>query len=86
MKLALDEIEKDDRARAFEAEGLEAFSREFCERHGWKAREVFTLLRISTTGRTASPGLFETMQLCGKDRFRRRLREAIKTLEQGENW
>jgi glutamyl-tRNA synthetase len=86
LHLYLDEIERDERARAFTTEGLEAYSREFCERHGWKVREVFTLLRLAVTGRTASPGLFVTMHLCGKDRVRRRIREAIATLDAGESW
>ena len=86
LRLYLDEIEKDERARAFDVAGLEAFSRDFCQRHAWKPREVFALLRIATTGRTAAPGLFETMELCGKDRVRRRVREAVEILEQGENW
>ncbi|PRQ03393.1 Glutamate--tRNA ligase [Enhygromyxa salina] len=86
LKVYLDEIERDERARAFTAEGLEAFSREFCQRHEWKAREVFALLRLATTGRTAAPSLFDTMALCGKDRTRRRIREAIVTLDRGESW
>ena len=86
LHLYLDEIERDERARAFTSEGLEAYSRDFCERHGWKVREVFTLLRLATSGRTASPGLFATMSICGKDRTRRRLREAILALDAGDNW
>ena len=86
LKLYLSEIELDERARGFSVEGLEAFSREFCERHAWKPREVFALLRLATTGRAAAPGLFETMHLCGKDRVRRRIREAAQRLDQGEDW
>ncbi|PRQ06069.1 glutamate--tRNA ligase [Enhygromyxa salina] len=82
----LEDIERDTRARAFTVEGLEAFSREFCEQHQWKARELFTLLRLAVTGRTASPGLFETMQICGKDRVRRRVRDVIEQLRKGEDW
>jgi len=86
LRMYLQEIEIDPRARAFEVEGLEQFSREFCKRHEWKPREVFALLRISVTGRTAAPGLFETLHLCGKDRVRLRLREAVATLLAGEDW
>ena len=86
LKTYLEEIERDPRARAFTAEGLESFSREFCERHGWKARELFLLLRLATTGRTAAPSLFATMALCGKDRVRRRIREVLELLRRGENW
>ena len=86
LHLYLDQIERDERARAFTAEGLDAYSRDFCEQHGWKPRELLQLLRLAVTGRTASPGLFQTMALCGKDRCRRRISEAIDALDRGENW
>jgi glutamyl-tRNA synthetase len=86
LETYLDEIEGDERARAFGVDGLEAFSREFCERHGWKPRELFALLRLAVTGRTAAPGLFETLHLCGKDRTRRRIREAVTLLHSGDDW
>ena len=60
--------------------GLEAFARGFCERHDWKARDLFTLLRVGATGRTAAPPLFDTLALLGKDRVRMRLREFIVAL------
>jgi len=76
----VDEIETDPEARGFEPAGLEAFTRGFCERHGWKPREVFTLLRIGATGRIAAPPLFDTLSLVGKDRARMRLRELVTVL------
>ncbi|MEX1361605.1 MAG: glutamate--tRNA ligase, partial [Nannocystaceae bacterium] len=76
----IEEIERDPRARAFTAEPLEVFTREFCERHGWKARELFTLLRIAVTGRTAAPPLFDTMAVVGKDRARMRIRDFVAVL------
>lgn len=82
----LEEIEVDARARSFEAEGLEEFSRAFCEKTGWKPKEVFTLLRVGVTGRTASPSLFDTLSLCGKDRVRFRLRGAIAHIKQMPEW
>ena len=86
LRLYLEHIEGDARARGFSVTGLEQFSREFCDQHGWKPRELFALLRLATTGRTAAPGLFETMHLCGKDRVRRRIREVVELLDAGENW
>jgi glutamyl-tRNA synthetase len=80
LRVYLEEIEQDARARAWTVAGLDEFSREFCERHAWKPREVFQLLRLATTGRTAAPGLFETMHLCGKDRVRLRIREVVELL------
>lgn len=80
LRAFVEEIEKDTQARGFTAAGLEAFSRGFCERHGWKAKELFTLLRIAVTGRTAAPPLFDTMALVGKDRARMRVRDLVEML------
>lgn len=77
-----EEIEVDVQGRSFEPDALEAFSRGFCERHDWKPRELFTLLRIAATGRTAAPPLFDTLSLLGKDRVRMRIRDAIAFLRQ----
>jgi glutamyl-tRNA synthetase len=82
LKLFVEEIEVDPRARAFEEAALEAFSRDFGERHGWKPKELFTLLRVAATGRTAAPPLFDTLAQLGKDRVRLRLRDAIELLRQ----
>ena len=45
-----------------------------------KPRDVFMPVRIAVTGRKASPSLFETMAVLGKERCRRRLRGAITHL------
>jgi glutamyl-tRNA synthetase len=74
------EIERDNTARSFTAPALEAFSREFCQRHAVKAKELFMLLRVAVTGRTASPSLFDTMAICGKDRCRTRIRDVVAYL------
>jgi len=47
-----------------------------------KPRDVFMPVRIAVTGRKASPSLFETMAVLGKERCRRRLRGAIVHLRQ----
>lgn len=80
LALFLEEIEKDKAARSFDAASIEAFARAFCERNAWKPKDLFGLLRIAVTGRTAAPPLFETLALCGKDRVRLRLRDAIDLL------
>lgn len=82
----LSEIEIDPRARAFDGDGLQAFTLEFGERHEWKKKELWPLLRLSATGQKATPDLFETLALIGKDRVRLRVRDAVATLKAGENW
>ena len=83
LQLYIEEVEVDPAARSFQADALEHFSREFCSRHQWKPKELFTVLRVVTTGRTAAPPLFETMAVCGKDRCRLRIRDAIRLLKAG---
>ncbi len=73
-------LETDPEARTFEPAPLEAFSRRFCTEHGWKPRELFTLLRLAVAGRKAAPPLFDTMVVCGKDRCRSRLAAAVAFL------
>ncbi len=86
LKGWLDEIERDPRARAFDAEGLEAFSRDYCEASGFKAGELFTLLRLASTGRMATPPLFDTLEIVGKDRMRERLRGFIAFVAGQPDW
>lgn len=47
---------------------------------GWKTKHAFMLLRVAVTGRTATPPLFETMVVLGKEVTRRRLRRAAEVL------
>ena len=47
---------------------------------GWKTKHAFMLLRVAVTGRTATPPLFETMAVLGKELTRRRLRSAAEVV------
>ena len=62
------------------AESLEEALRGFCEGNDLKPKELFMPLRIAVTGRTATPPLFDTMAVLGKEICRRRLRSAIEVL------
>jgi glutamyl-tRNA synthetase len=57
----------------FEAEPIEAALRELAERHGLKPREAFQPIRLALTGSSVSPGLFESLELLGKDESLARL-------------
>ncbi len=61
-------------------EVLEEVLRGFCEAAGWTPRELFMPVRIAVTGRAASPPLFETMAVLGREVCRRRLRRAAEVL------
>jgi glutamyl-tRNA synthetase len=71
---ALDPLLEWDAAR------LEATLRGFAERAGWKAGDLFMPVRVAVTGRAATPPLFETMEVLGREVCRRRLRRAVEVL------
>jgi len=64
---------------------LEAALREFAANRGWKASELFMTVRVAVTGRTATPPLFETMEVLGKEICRRRLRQAVELLRASQH-
>lgn len=64
----------------FDEASLEGALRGLAEREGFKTGELFGSLRIALTGRTAAPGLFETMAVLGKTVTQRRLHHALDKL------
>lgn len=65
---------------SWDEELMEAEMRALGEELGLKTGPFFMALRVATTGRTVSPGLFETMRVLGKDRTLARLDRAIAAL------
>jgi glutamyl-tRNA synthetase len=51
----------------FQAEGIEEALRALAERLGLKPREAFQPIRQAVTGSSVSPGLFESLELLGKE-------------------
>jgi glutamyl-tRNA synthetase len=60
---------------------LEAAVRPLADAMGLKAGPFFGVLRVAVTGRTASPPLFETMEVLGRQRCMARLKAALDRLE-----
>jgi glutamyl-tRNA synthetase len=60
----------------FDAETIERALRELAQRLELKPREAFQPIRVAVTGSTVSPGLFESIELLGRDRSLDRLRAA----------
>src|SRR5215203_431457 len=63
-------------AEPFTAETIESRLRELAERLGLKPREAFQPIRVAVTGSKVSPGLFESIELLGKEQTLGRLRRA----------
>ena len=60
----------------FEAERIESTLRELAERLGLKPREAFQPIRVAVTGSKVSPGLFESIELLGREETLGRLAAA----------
>ena len=60
---------------------IETALKDFAEGSGWAPKDVFMAVRVAVTGRTATPPLFETMAVLGKELCRRRLRRAAAALK-----
>jgi glutamyl-tRNA synthetase len=55
--------------------------REYVEKSGLSANQVFGILRVAVTGQKVSPPLFESMEIIGKEKCLQRLQKAIEALE-----
>jgi glutamyl-tRNA synthetase len=58
------------------AEGIEAALKALCEGLGEKPRTVYLPIRVAVTGSRVSPGLYESLELVGKDESLARIRSA----------
>ena len=62
--------------------GLEASLRGLAENLGLEAGKIFQPLRVALTGLTVSPGIFEVLEMMGKELALVRLRSAISACQQ----
>ncbi len=66
--------------REWTHEALEAAIRPVAEELGVKAGDLFGLIRVAVTGKTATPPLFETMEVLGREKTLERLQTALDRL------
>jgi glutamyl-tRNA synthetase len=66
-------VEALERVEPFEAEAIEAALRELADRLGLKPRDAFQPIRLAVTGSNVSPGLFESLELLGREESLTRL-------------
>jgi glutamyl-tRNA synthetase len=82
-KLFIELAQEIDTLTEYSVESIEMILRKVTEEKEFKAKEVFMPVRIAISGKKASPPLFESMEVLGKERVRYRLRKAaeyVKTL------
>ncbi len=65
----------------FSQAGLESLFGSFLEERKIKLGKIAQPLRVALTGKTASPGLFEVMEVLGKEKTVDRLKRAISHIE-----
>ena len=61
----------------FDQENLEKTFISFLEENEIKLRKIAQPLRVALTGKTASPGIFEIMQVLGKEKVIHRIQKAV---------
>lgn len=79
LKAALSALEN----QPFEKSALEKAVREVCAQRGEKLAPLAQALRFAMTGGRVSPGLFEMLEVQGKDVVLRRISKAISALKLG---
>ena len=69
-----------ERLAPFDRESTERALRELAEARGLKAAALIHPTRVAVTGQTVSPGIFEVLELVGRERVVARLRAALAQL------
>lgn len=70
-----------DGARSWRATPLEEAFRGLCTDLGWRARDLFGLVRLVATGSKVAPPLFDSLEVIGKARTQVRIRQALALLK-----
>ncbi len=65
----------------WDAATIESVVRPMCDTLGLSAKQLFGVLRVALTARTAAPPLFDTMEVLGKARTLKRLADAASTVQ-----
>jgi glutamyl-tRNA synthetase len=66
---------------AWDAAAMEPALREVAERHQVAAGKLFQPLRVALTGLTVSPGIFEVLEMLGREGALRRIDAAVARIE-----
>ncbi len=79
LELVLERLEK---LKDFQQDAIEQEIRQLAEELGISAAKLIHPIRLAITGMSVSPGLFEVMEVLGKETVIRRLREFLNKKEQ----
>ena len=70
-----------ERVEPWTAAEIEAALKQLCEDLGEKPRTVYGPIRVAVTGSKVSPGLYESLELLGRDRALERIRRGAEASE-----
>lgn len=62
----------------FDRTSLERYFRDLAQRKGWKTSQVFHPVRVAVSGRMEGPGLFEMLELLGRQECVKRIRACLQ--------
>lgn len=68
-----------ERTTDYSKEHLEKIVREFCEAKNIKTSKIFHPIRVAVSGRMCGPGLFDLLELLGKEKVIERIDRFLKT-------
>lgn len=66
--------------KEWQSDQIEQIIRSLQERNDWKKGQYFMMIRVAVTGQKATPPLFETMAVLGKDAVLSRLNQSVLSL------
>ncbi|MGB9716182.1 MAG: glutamate--tRNA ligase [Thermodesulfovibrionales bacterium] len=75
-----DAKERLERLDCFVASEIEKVFKSLVEKHNTKLGNIAQPVRVAITGKTESPGIFEVLEIVGKEKVIRRLEKAIKII------
>jgi glutamyl-tRNA synthetase len=70
-----------EKLEIFVAPNIEKVFKEIVEKYKTKLGNIAQPVRVAITGKTESPGIFEVIEIVGKEKTLKRLEKAIKTIE-----
>ena len=83
LPLLEDITERLQKLSAFSRDALEKTFVDFLEKNEIKLKKVAQPLRVALTGKTVSPGIFEIMEVLGKDKALDRISKAVSHIRAG---
>jgi glutamyl-tRNA synthetase len=69
-----------ERVEPWTSEGIETALKQLCDELGEKPRTVYLPIRVAVTGSRVSPGLYESLELLGKEKSLARIRSAASVV------